>query len=443
MEKVWILFTNNLRLHDNTVLDAANKRGNILLPLYFHDTSLVLESEFNMRNIWPYRAKFLCESVNNLKDNLRNIDWDLYILRWNSMSDLVKYFKEQNILKVYVQQEVWHYEIKRLNKLQELLEKENISLFKIWDHTLVHKDDLDFHMSDMPQVFTQFRKSVEKNSNICDIIPTPKSIETVDIEESLYMNLKHDFDYEPITVDSRRAIDFTWWEDSATERLNHYFWETNSLSEYKKTRNWLIWADYSSKFSPYLALWCISPRYIYAEVKRYEKEVAKNSSTYWLIFELLWRDFFQFIFLQNPNRFFESYNRAEIALKDTSENRKLEKWKQGKLWVDFVDANMREFALTWFMSNRGRQVVASYLVNDLQVDWRLWAKYFESVLVDYDVASNWGNWAYVAWENKLIIMTQVENIESYGSDNYFDILTKIHILRVLLTKYSLWNISHL
>ena len=73
-----------------------------------------------------------------------------------------------------------------------------------------------------------------------------------------------------------------------------------------------------------------------------------------------------------------------------------EKWKQGKTGVDFVDANMIELNLTGFMSNRGRQNVASYLCNDLKLDWRYGAAYFEQQLIDYDACSNWGNWAYIA-----------------------------------------------
>jgi len=421
MQNVAVLFTNNLRLHDNAVLNAANKRGNTILPVYFHDIERSRKQEFKMRDISPYKAKCICESVNNLKDNLKRIGWDLQIIRLESIVDIITFLKENKITKIYVQEEVGQYEISQLNTLESQARAENISVYRMWDHTLVHKDDVDFHISEMPQVFTQFRKSVEKNSDICEAIPTPETLDCLEVEESKYMDLQADFWYDEVDIDSRRAIEFIWGEDRALERLQHYFWDTQSLSEYKHTRNGLIWADYSSKFSPYLASWCISPRYIYWEVKKYEKSITKNSSTYWLIFELLWRDFFQFIFLQNPTRFFKDYEKWEKDLKNEKQKRKFEKWKQGTLWVDFVDANMRELTATGFMSNRGRQIVASYLVNDLKVDWRLWAKYFESMLVDHDVASNWGNWAYVAgvWndprDNRYFnIEKQASNYDSDG-----------------------------
>jgi len=73
-----------------------------------------------------------------------------------------------------------------------------------------------------------------------------------------------------------------------------------------------------------------------------------------------------------------------------------EKWKTGNTGDPFVDANMRELMNTGFMSNRGRQNVASYLVHDMNMDWRTGASWFESQLIDYDPHSNYGNWMYIA-----------------------------------------------
>jgi deoxyribodipyrimidine photo-lyase len=83
--------------------------------------------------------------------------------------------------------------------------------------------------------------------------------------------------------------------------------------------------------------------------------------------------------------------------KDHTDNYELlHRWINGETGSEFVDANMNELRLTGFMSNRGRQITASYLVNDLKVKWLMGAAYFESLLIDYDVCSNYGNWAYIA-----------------------------------------------
>jgi deoxyribodipyrimidine photo-lyase len=179
----------------------------------------------------------------------------------------------------------------------------------------------------------------------------------------------------------------------------------------------MIGADYSSKFSAWLAMGCISSRFIYQELNKYEHQFGANDSTYWLVFELLWRDYFRFMMKKHKVKLFQ---KAGIQNKESSEinsnTNLLQKWIEGKTGVDFVDANMLELKHTGFMSNRGRQNVASYLCNDLKLDWRLGAAYFEQQLIDYDVCSNWGNWAYLAGVGNDPRGNRYFNIEKQASD---------------------------
>ena len=131
-------------------------------------------------------------------------------------------------------------------------------------------------------------------------------------------------------------------------------------------------------------------------MKKYEKEVVKNDSTYWLIFELLWRDFFKYISLKHGDAIFQLGGILQKEYTWTTEACLMERWIHGTTQEAFVNANMLELKHTGWMSNRGRQNVASYLAKTLQVDWRMGAAYFESQLIDYDVHSNYGNWMYVA-----------------------------------------------
>ena len=179
-------------------------------------------------------------------------------------------------------------------------------------------------------------------------------------------------------------------------RLIDYIWDRKLVSTYKNTRNQLLGESYSSKFSPWLALGSLSPRLIYDEVKKFENLVQRNISTYWLIFELLWRDYFRFVAMKYGNRIFHKGGIKNSSNKYENDIKLFHKWMNGETGNDFVDANMIELNTTGFMSNRGRQNVASYLVHDLSIDWRWGAEYFESKLIDYDVCSNWGNWMYIA-----------------------------------------------
>ena len=104
------------------------------------------------------------------------------------------------------------------------------------------------------------------------------------------------------------------------------------------------------------------------------------------------------MFKKHHHKFFLQYGiQSKQVHQKTSPNEELlNRWINGETESDFVNANMLELKHTGFMSNRGRQNVASYLCNDLKLDWRYGAAYFEQQLIDYDVCSNWGNWAYVA-----------------------------------------------
>eukprot|EP00494_Astrolonche_serrata_P006883 UN06908 len=217
---------------------------------------------------------------------------------------------------------------------------------------------------------------------------------------------------------------FQGGETMALKTLKDWIWEQDKLRTYKDTRNGLLGNNYSSKFSPWLALGCLSPRMIYSECKKYESCRAKNKSTYWLVFELMWRDFFTFQAIKRGNDIFKIH--GPIGSHNGFYNRDwpgtkldLDKWRTGQTGWPFIDANMREMNETGFMSNRGRQNVASFLALELRVDWRQGAEYFETHLLDHDVASNYGNWCAAAGlfggrVNRFNIIKQAKDYDKNG-----------------------------
>jgi deoxyribodipyrimidine photo-lyase len=191
-------------------------------------------------------------------------------------------------------------------------------------------------------------------------------------------------------------MNFVGGETEGLKRLNKFIWKDKSILHYKETRNQLIGESYSSKLSTWLANGSLSARIIFTEIKRFEKEVEANESTYWLVFELLCRDYFRFITKKYGNKIFLTGGIKNKANNYKNDIGLFERWRVGKTDNYFVDANMIELLKSGFMSNRGRQNVASYLCKDLMIDWRWGASWFESQLIDYDVASNWCNWMYIA-----------------------------------------------
>ena len=112
---------------------------------------------------------------------------------------------------------------------------------------------------------------------------------------------------------------------------------------------------------------------------------------------MIWRDFFRFSFKKHPIEYFQLHGiTGNSQRKDNRDFEIIESWIEGKTENNFVNAAMIELKSTGWMSNRMRQIVASYFIYDLDQDWRVGAAYFESQLIDYDVSSNWGNWAYIS-----------------------------------------------
>lgn len=131
-------------------------------------------------------------------------------------------------------------------------------------------------------------------------------------------------------------------------------------------------------------------------LRQYENQHGANESTYWIFFELLWREYF-FWYARAHGRSLFTLNglRHQVAYSIRQDAQRLAAWQNGQTEFPLVNACMHQLVATGFMSNRGRQLVASCLVNELQLDWRLGAEFFERHLIDYDVGSNWGNWQYL------------------------------------------------
>jgi len=411
---VW--FKTDLRLHDNETLIKAIAQSDQIIPVYCFDDSEFVATEFGFKKTGSFRAQFLLESLIDLDKNLRELGSGLLILKGKPEVEISNIVRQYKATKVFSKKEVSYEEKQTEEKVREALFKLKCELKTFSTSTLYHAEDLPFSIKDIPDVFTNFRKKTEKDAVIRTAFNEPNQIKSPEIPE-LNLPILDELGLQFKPIDSRAAIHFKGGESEAIKRMNHYFFESKSISSYKETRNGLVGADYSSKFSAWLALGCISPRFIVNELKKYEAQLGANESTYWLIFELLWRDYFRFMMKKYNAKFFQQAGIQDKGMAINKHNtQELQKWINGETEVDFVDANMIELKHTGFMSNRGRQNVASYLCNDLKLDWRYGAAYFEQQLIDYDVCSNWGNWAYLAGVGNDPRGNRYFNIEKQAAD---------------------------
>lgn len=421
--RVLVWFRNDLRIEDNETLTKAIQSGREVIPVYCFDPRMWGKTELGFSKTGIFRTRFLIESVANLRNSFQNRGGNLIILQGKPEEEIVRLADQVRAGAIFYSEEVTSEERKVDKSLEIAAFSKGIETESFWQSSLYHQEDLPFPVGKTPEIFTQFRKEVEKFSKIRETKEGPKKINfpKAVIQDLGELPLLKNYGLEEPKWDSKLWLDVKGGEESAYGRLRSYFWEKDLLKSYKETRNGLIGMDYSSKFSPWLALGCISPRTIYTEVKQYERERKKNESTYWLIFELIWRDYFRFMAKKHGDKIFSIHGIKKQEDSWSRDKSQFEAWAEGKTGVPFVDANLRELNATGFMSNRGRQIVASFLVNDLGIDWTWGASYFESKLIDYDVCSNWGNWMYVGGvgndprENRYFnILRQAKNYDRTG-----------------------------
>ena len=391
---VW--FRNDLRLHDHEALYRAVKQKAQICPVYCVDPRQFGQTSFGFPKTGAIRAQFLLESLVDLRHSLEQLGSSL-IVRTGLPEEVLPEIAQQVEAKaVYFHREITSEEVAVETALEAKLSALGIRMQEFWGSTLYHPDDLPFDIHHLPDLFTNFRKQVEKTSSLRTVFPTPKQLPPLPEMEMGQLPQLEQLGLDRPSVDPLGVLPFIGGETAGQARLQDYFWTQNRLKSYKQTRNGMLGADYSSKFSPWLALGCLSPRWIAEQVQLYERERVRNDSTYWLVFELLWRDFFRFVCAKYGDRVFYPSGLQGLQIPWKQDWPRFQLWQEGKTGFPLVDANMRELAATGFMSNRGRQNVASFLTKNLGIDWRMGAEWFESQLIDYDVCSNWGNWNYTA-----------------------------------------------
>lgn len=378
---------------------------------------------------------------------------------------------------VWMQKEMTHQEVRVESTIETSLKQYNVPLRMVYAKTLVHPADLPFNIQETPDVFTPFRKRVEAlgSEMVRPSLKPPKKFKAFppalpktpdyaldvsyevdvdglsaraperhekaegqisfhDILRALLRPLNDTnlpYARESSTLLQQRhpasAFPLRGGESAALERLDWYFVRGRSadssrwgkgdpppVARYKQTRNNLLGHSYSTKMSPFLAYGSVSARVIWEALNEHESKFGEDQNTYWVRFELLWRDYFFFVAEKYGELLFDlggfekatDPRQAEYKLqpgwwkgwdpKTADSDHQVTRLLEGRTGIPFIDANMLELRESGFMSNRGRQNVASFLSKDLGNDWRIGAEFFQSHLIDYDPTSNYGNWQYVA-----------------------------------------------
>lgn len=391
---VW--FKNDLRLDDNPVLLAA-LQSQACLPVYCLDPAQFRQDENGIRACGERRAAYLLQSLEDLHAALQQLGSGLLVQVGAADLVLPQLCERLAVTRILCHAEHAPDELAVIGRLEAALsERTTLSLWP--SNSLFAPQDLPFDAEKMPQVFTRFRHQIEKYPPGIEALAAPTWLPAWPADAiglSAGVPSLADLGLTAAPDEPRSSLPYTGGAAAAQAWLDDYFWRSQAVRHYKTTRNELQGYYFSSKLSAALAHGCLSPRRIVVELRRHEQTFGANESTYWLWFELLWREFFRLNLGLHGKQVF---HRGGLAggLAPAGHDHRFDQWRAARTGQAFIDASMTELNASGFLSNRARQIVASYLIHDLRQDWRLGAAWFEQQLVDYDVASNWGNWAYIA-----------------------------------------------
>lgn len=394
MKLAIVIFRNNLRVEDNPSLYYASKSNDRVLGLYSFE---ILQGYlFGFKKCGKFREAFVKSSLEQLYKDLKLYGINLSFT--NDFSNTLDKLSEKFDITVYFDEEVGFEE----ENLQKVFAKYKHKSY--FNQTMIEPFEFDFTKS-----FSHFRNKAEK-LEIPKPLGLPNKVKTVEFETVQFSKTMISY--------PKSAIFFEAGEHRAKQRLEDYM---NNIHSYKDTRNAMSGFDNSTKFSPYLSAGNISARMIYHRLKEEERRGYQSQSSYWIYFELLWRDFFHLVMLYSKNRLFLKSGLKGINFNFRNDKKSLDKFFSANTGIDIIDASIIELKSTGWLSNRNRQLVASYFVKNLGLDWRVCAAFFESYLVDYNPASNYGNFAYQAHvgnDKRYRVFDPIKQSLMYGGDAY-------------------------
>ena len=374
-----ILFKNNLRYKDNPILYYGSFSSKIL-------TSYILDDKNTGKKIGSASKYWLHNSLKSLNKSLKN---NLLFFKGDTMKIIEDLVKSYSIDNIYIEEPFLKNDISIYNKLDKKLKEMGVSLIAyncslLWNPHSIHKDDLTPY-----RVFSPFyKKGCLLNSKRPDKpLGEPQLINFIKVENKT--NIK---DLNLISKNSWHKKLNNYWdisEEDALKTLENFI--SKKAYDYKNGRDYPC-LNKNSRLSPYIRFGLISVNRIWWELEKIKQD--KNIEHYKS--ELGWREFSYYLLYHFPNIQEENLQKKFDAFKWENSKTKFHAWKTGNTGYPIVDAGMRELWETGYIHNRIRMVVASFLVKNLLIDWRLGEKWFWDCLVDADYASNVASWQWVA-----------------------------------------------
>ena len=368
-----VLFTRDLRVHDNLALSAAAREAEQVVPLFVFDDA-ILGSDFAR----PNRVAFLLDALRDLNASLASRGACLVVRSGDVVSETVALARDVGAETVFVAEDASAYAQRRRQRLEDACRRGRLDLRVMPGVTVAPLTSIETSSGGHYAVFTPFHRAWSKAPRR-PVERAPRRVSTPSgLRRGSLPALRG-------LVAGRPSPELEpGGETAGRRRLSA--WLRCGLAASEAGHDDLA-GDATSRLSSYLHFGCISP----LEVAQRAGEVAGSEP---FLRQLAWRDFFHQLLAARPET--SHQDMRPRGDRWSSDSEALEAWQEGQTGYPIVDAGMRQLRREGYMHNRARLITASFLVRNLRIDWRSGARHFFDWLVDGDVANNVGNWQWVA-----------------------------------------------
>lgn len=363
-------FRRDLRLDDNVGLYQALQSENPVMPLFVFDSDIL--SKLPKKDA---RISFIYQELQKIREEMHlKYGSSLAIYHGKPLTIFKQLIQEFEIEAVYTNHDYEPYARHRDGEIQKLLEAHKISFKTFKDQVIFEKDDVLKDDGKPYVVYTPYKNKWKEifNSSIHVLDYSPTSSFGNLIQDTTLPNLK------------LKDIGFVASEISVPQSVT----SPQLIDNYEATRNFPGLKQGTSRLGPHLRFGTISIR------KMVKKAMGENNPVFW--HELIWREFFMQILWHFPKTVEHAFKPKYDRIVWRNNEEEFERWKNGQTGYALVDAGMRELNTTGYMHNRVRMLVASFLCKHLLIDWRWGEAYFAEKLLDYEQASNVGNWQWAS-----------------------------------------------
>ncbi|MBC3846717.1 deoxyribodipyrimidine photo-lyase [Winogradskyella echinorum] len=361
-------FRRDLRLDDNVGFYEALRGEHPVLPIFIFDSEIL-----NKLPKDDARVTFIHKTLQGMRQTLQDEHASSIAIYHGKPKDIFKtLLKEFKIHTVYTNHDYEPYAKERDEEIEKLLDKNDVSFKTFKDQVIFEKDEVVKKDGDPYVVYTPYMRTWKEK------------FKTIDLE-IFYTNsyLNNLVEHSRLPNLSLSDIGFK----TSKQEIADYEVTPTLIQQYEDTRNFPA-KDATSRLGPHLRFGTVSIR------KMIKKAIAENNEIFWQ--ELIWREFFMQILWHYPRTKDESFKTKYDRIEWRNNEKEFKKWCEGQTGYPLVDAGMRQLNETGFMHNRVRMLVGSFLCKHLLIDWRWGEAYFAEKLHDYEMASNVGNWQWVA-----------------------------------------------